>query len=152
MIYVINYDNGKRRNLYAKLDALRQPFEIGTNEVLALKADKIILPDTNNPFRALRRLHMMNLHSALRMYPRPLLGIGAGFLLMLKSCNAKPCFSFFPYDAKYSEEDDDWKIYDESGNEIGDNYFVNGKYFGVKSKNDKEINQAIIDFVNCEQE
>ncbi len=148
MIYVINYDKGKRKQLYAKLDALRQPFEIGANETIALKADKIILPDADSPFSALRRLHFLNLHSALRMYKKPVMGIGTGFLLMLKKCDEKTCFSFFPYEAKYFEERDVWEIYDEKGEKVRDKIFRNGRFFGVYDKNESLLNEALIEFVN----
>lgn len=148
MIYVINYDRSKRKQLYAKLDALRQPFEIGANETKALNADKIILPDTNNLHFALRKLHFMNLHSALRMFPRPILGIGVGFLLMLKKCESKACFSFFPYEAEFNFEKEKWEIFDEENRPLNESYFVNGRYSGICNYDEATLNKALIDFIN----
>ncbi len=148
MIYVINYNKSKRKQLYLKLEALNVDFEIGTNEVSALKAEKIILPDAENPLFALRKLHLLNLHSVLRMYPRPVLGIGAGFLLMLNKCEEKSCFAFFPYSAKFSEEKEKWEIFDETGNLLNKTFFKSDKYFGIIDFDHLQLNRVLIDFIN----
>ncbi len=150
MIYIINYGKGKRRGLSTLLETLNVEFEIGANEVRALNADKIILPDIASPEMALRRLSLMNLYSALKMFPRPILGIGAGFLIMLEKCNERSCLGFFPYSAQFDEENDAWKIFDSEKNHLNQTYFRNGRYFGICNNDDELVNKAVRDFVDFE--
>ncbi len=147
MIYVVNYDNSKRKNLYSKLEELDAEFEVGLNETQILKADKIILPETESPFKALKKIHFSNLHSVLRMFTGKILGVGSGFLLMLEKCNEKPCFGFFPFQGKYNERLDLWEVYDNTGSLRTDAIYCDDRFMGVLLMEESTIDEALKKFI-----
>lgn len=97
MIAIVDYGERPAYLLY-QLEKLgiEQKFTSVESEILA--ADRIILPDCKDLKRAVRRLHLLNLFSMLRMIKKPVLGIGNGFALMCEGTGFTSCegLGFFP--------------------------------------------------------
>jgi len=73
-------------------------FVMSNKETDILKADKLILPDCEDISSSIKKLHLLNLFSILRIIKNPILGIGTGMHLMTKSyknLNAA-CLGCFP--------------------------------------------------------
>ena len=106
MIIIIDYGDKNTRLVAEALKKLTSNFEISDNELKILKAEKIILPGEGDASDAVRRLHVMNLFSILRMVKKPVLGIGLGMQLMAnfsKDGNVS-CLGIFPGSAEEFKE------------------------------------------------
>jgi glutamine amidotransferase len=84
MTAVIEYGEQPAYLLY-QLEKLGVDLKYTSVESEILAADRIILPDCSDIKRALKRLHLLNLFSMLKMLKKPALGIGNGFSLMCDS-------------------------------------------------------------------
>ncbi len=104
MIAIVDYGERPAYLLY-QLEKLGidQKFTSVESEILA--ADRIILPDCKDLKRAVKRLHLLNLFSMLRMVNKPVLGIGNGFALMCEGTGVTSCegLGFFPLSVRLSE-------------------------------------------------
>ncbi len=97
--------------LTSTLSELGETFTITDNETEILKADKLILPNTNQLAKAVKQLHLLNLFSMLRMLNKPILGIANGMRLMCEFAKDEntACLGLFPVttckqDLTYNEE------------------------------------------------
>ncbi len=97
MTAIIDYGERPSYLLY-QLEKLGvdQKFTSVESEILA--ADRIILPDCSDIKKALKRLHLLNLFSMLRMIQKPVLGIANGFSLMCENPHVPGTsgLAFFP--------------------------------------------------------
>ncbi len=104
MIAIVDYGERPAYLLY-QLEKLgiNQKFTSVESEILA--ADRIILPDCKDLKRAVKRLHLLNLFSMLRMVKKPVLGIGNGFALMCEGTGVTSCegLGFFPLSVRLAE-------------------------------------------------
>ena len=82
MITIIDYNLGDINNLLIALTDLRIKYKVTKNENDIIGSDKIILPGTEEAFSAVRRLHLLNLFTVLRIIKKPVLGIGLGMQLL----------------------------------------------------------------------
>jgi len=110
MITIIDYDNTNSNEIAESLEKLSVEYIISNREPDILQADKLILPDSKDISSSIKKLHLLNLFSILRMLDKPILGIGTGMHLMTKSfkdINAA-CLGCFPVecstDAQNSRE------------------------------------------------
>jgi imidazole glycerol-phosphate synthase subunit HisH len=105
MITIIDYGNTNSKELKSALSELTGEIIISNKEADILKADKLILPDSEDFSASIRKLHLLNLFSVLRMIKKPSLGIGTGMHLMTKSyknINAA-CLGCFPVECRNYE-------------------------------------------------
>lgn len=97
MTAIIDYGERPAYLLY-QLEKLGvdQKFTSVESEILA--ADRIILPDCSDIKKALKRLHLLNLFSMLKMIKKPVLGIANGFSIMCESPHVPGTsgLAFFP--------------------------------------------------------
>ena len=84
MIALVDCGTGEVEAVAASLEKLHAEYKISNNEIFICNADKIIFPGAGIASLAMRKLHLNNLFSALRMIKQPMLGIGLGMQLM---CN-----------------------------------------------------------------
>lgn len=98
MISVIDYGIDNVAPLLKLIEGLNISFELTSSESAILRADKIILPNTNDIELALRQLHLLNLFTMLRVCKKPILGISAGMHLMCSHIKegGKSCLGIFP--------------------------------------------------------
>ncbi len=98
MVLILNYDKAESEKIAEVLSSLDIRFKISINETDVLKADKIILPDGKDAIRVIRKLHLMNLFSMLKMLKKPILGINMGMMLCCENIVGmeKVGLGFFP--------------------------------------------------------
>ena len=105
MITIIDYGNTNSNEIAESLENLSVDFVISNSESDILQATKLILPDSTDISSSIRKLHLLNLFSILRIIKKPILGIGTGMHLMTKSfkdINAT-CLGCFPVECKTEE-------------------------------------------------
>jgi len=98
MITIIDYGKTDANAIAESLKKLSVEFVISNRESDILQADKLILPDSKDISSSIKKLHLLNLFSILRILKKPILGIGTGMHLMTKSfkdINAA-CLGCFP--------------------------------------------------------
>ncbi len=147
MIYIIDYDKEGAENAARMVAQFSDDVKIGKNEMEIVGAEKVILPDTSFPKKALKKLHLFNLYSALRIYKKPILGIGAGFALMCNEFNEQNALGFFNCKAKGN--DSDYEVFDlENDKKIVEQKLTVSNYWGIPSLSDKEsVRQIVKEFV-----
>ncbi len=105
MITIIDYKNTNAKEIETFLSEVTSDIFISCNEADILKATKLILPDSTDISSSIKKLHLLNLFSILRIIKNPILGIGTGMHLMTKSfkdINAA-CLGCFPVECKTEE-------------------------------------------------
>lgn len=92
MIAVIDYGAGNIQSVLNALDDLTIDYKVTSREVDILNAEKVILPGVGEASFAMRKLHMNNLVTMLRVIKKPMLGICLGMqLLCEKSEEGNTC-------------------------------------------------------------
>jgi imidazole glycerol-phosphate synthase subunit HisH len=82
MITIIDYNLGSVENVAEALTLSGIKFKITRNENEIIGSDKIILPGTEEAYFAVKKLHLLNLFTVLRIVKKPVLGIGLGMQLL----------------------------------------------------------------------
>lgn len=92
MIAVIDYGAGNIQSVLNALDDIKIDYKVTSREVDILNAEKVILPGVGEASFAMRKLHMNNLVTMLRVIKKPMLGICLGMqLLCEKSDEGNTC-------------------------------------------------------------
>ena len=116
MIIIIDYGKTNSNEIAESLKKLSAEFLISNKETDILKADKLILPDCEDISSSIKKLHLLNLFSLLRIIKTPILGIGTGMHLMTKSyknLNAA-CLGCFPVECKTEETQQNVFVHEQS--------------------------------------
>ncbi len=102
MIALIDYGAGNVASVANALTELKHDFVITKNETEIIRAEKIIFPGVGEASFAMRKLHLLNLFSVLRMCVKPMLGICLGLQLMVEKSEEGnvACLGVFPGTAK----------------------------------------------------
>jgi glutamine amidotransferase len=82
MITIVDYEDSNATEVGECIKQLTNDFVVSNNEIDICRADKIIFPGNGNAFYAMKRLHLLNLFSVMRIIRKPILGIGLGMQLM----------------------------------------------------------------------
>lgn len=98
MVVVIDYEFGGAVHVAEALKKLNIDFICSKNEAEISKADKIILPGLEQAGKAVRKLHLLNLFTSMRIFKKPVLGIGLGMQLMSEFSKEGDvaCLGIFP--------------------------------------------------------
>jgi len=99
MIALVDYGNEKIDSLAEALNLLNANFTITQSESEIIHAEKIIFPGYGDAFNAIKKLHLTNLYSVLRICNKPMLGVCLGMQLMAdisKEGGKIPCLGLFP--------------------------------------------------------
>ncbi|MCP5061412.1 MAG: hypothetical protein GY936_02990 [Ignavibacteriae bacterium] len=136
MIVILKYSNNNEQEFSEIFKKLKLEYTFTLDESIIIKASHIILPDTNNLNKAVRKMQLMNLYSVLRMIKKPILGINNGFNLMCNNLTdiQKLGLGLFPIDSETCS----------SKNEVSNNI---GKINVLKKTNILE--QINIKSINC---
>jgi len=105
MITIIDHGKTSSNEIAESLKKLSVEFVISNKESDIIRANKLILPDSKDISSSIKKLHLLNLFSILRMVNKPILGIGTGMHLMTKSfkdTNAA-CLGCFPVECETEE-------------------------------------------------
>ncbi len=101
MITVIDYGINNTDQLAESLRYLNVEFKITRNEKDILNSKKVIISDAPDITKAVKKIHLFNLFSLLRIQKKPILGISLGMeLLCNKTDNNIACLGLIPLDAK----------------------------------------------------
>ena len=98
MITIVEYGDECTQVVASALKKITNDFLISRNETDICASDKIIFPGCGSPSAVMKKIHLLNLYSALRIVKKPMLGIGLGMQLMAdysKEGNF-PCLGLFP--------------------------------------------------------
>jgi len=118
MIAIINYGLNDTTYLTQMLSSLKIDFKITRDEREILDCDKVIISDSPSLSKAVKKIHLFNLFSILRMQNKPILGISLGLeLLCNKNEVGLACLGLIPVDSKErdineysSNQNINWKI------------------------------------------
>lgn len=98
MIAVVDLGKNNTLPLKSALREFTQDFIITSNEIEIFRSDKVILVGYGEASQGVKKLHLLNLFSVMRILKKPMLGIGLGMQLM---CNYSTegnvsCLGIFP--------------------------------------------------------
>ncbi len=82
MIAVIDYGAGNIQSVVNALSDINTDFIVTNKESDLLKCDKIIFPGVGEASFAVKKLHLLNLFTMLRIIKKPLLGICLGMQIL----------------------------------------------------------------------
>ncbi|NWF49007.1 MAG: hypothetical protein HXY49_00515 [Ignavibacteriaceae bacterium] len=84
MIAIIDFGEEHTSTLVSMLEKITSDFIVTSNEVEICRADKVILSAYGDASWGIKKLHLLNLFTVLRIIRKPMLGIDMGMHLM---CN-----------------------------------------------------------------
>lgn len=98
MVNVIDYEFGGASTVVDALNKLGIDYKCSKNESDIARAEKIILPGIEQAGKAVKKLHLLNLFTMLRISSKPILGIGLGMQLMSEFSKEGDvaCLGIFP--------------------------------------------------------
>ena len=82
MITIVDYGDVCTSEVVASIKKITDDFIISGNEVDICRSDKIIFSGCGSASAAMKKIHLLNLFSVLRIVKKPMLGIGLGMQLM----------------------------------------------------------------------
>lgn len=107
MIALVDYGNEKIDSIAEALKSLKADFKITQCESEIIRSEKVIFPGYGDAFHAIKKLHLTNLYSVLRICKKPMLGVCLGMQLMAdisKEGGKIPCLGVFPVIAERFDE------------------------------------------------
>lgn len=99
MITIVDYGDECTQKVASALKNITNDFVISRNEAGICRSDKIIFPGSGSPSAVMKKIHLLNLYSVLRIVKKPMLGIGLGMQLMADYSTEEgvfPCLGIFP--------------------------------------------------------
>ncbi len=84
MITVLNYNKDYADKIVNLLIDLGFPAQGGMNESMLCGSQQLIFPPSDEVGKVIKKIHLLNLYSMLRMVNKPVLGIGSGIEFMLE--------------------------------------------------------------------
>lgn len=128
MITVIDYGNTNAEEIADVLKSLSVKCNVSSSERGILIADKLILADCNDISSSIRKLHLLNLFSVLRIVKKPVLGIGTGMHLLTRAYSKfnAACLGCFPVECEAYKELSDSTIEEYQVNVIVESELLKG--------------------------
>ncbi|MEO8232654.1 MAG: imidazole glycerol phosphate synthase subunit HisH [Ignavibacteriota bacterium] len=110
MVTIIDYGDVCISKVAESIKNITYDFIISRNEVDICRSDKIIFAGCGSASEAMKKIHLLNLFSILRIIKKPILGVGLGMQLMADYSTEGnfSCLGFFPGTAiKYDNSIDE---------------------------------------------
>lgn len=82
MVTIVDYGDVCAADIEASIKKITDDYIVSRNEVDICRSDKIIFAGCGNAQTAMKKIHLLNLFSVLRIVKKPMLGIGLGMQLM----------------------------------------------------------------------
>lgn len=82
MVSIVDYGDVCTPEVTSAIKKLTDDFVVSKNEVDICRSDKIIFAGCGSASLAMKKIHLLNLFSVLRIVKKPMLGIGLGMQLM----------------------------------------------------------------------
>jgi imidazole glycerol-phosphate synthase subunit HisH len=149
MITIVDYGDVCTSEVAASIKETTNDFIVSSNEVDICRSDKIIFAGCGSAPAAMKKIHLLNLFSVLRILKKPMLGIGLGMQLMADYSTEGniSCLGIFPgtsvkFDDKLEKSDHKGlhkiKLCESSAlfNGIEDNteFYFNNSYYLPKNE------------------
>lgn len=149
MITIVDYGDACVLDVASALREITSDFVISKSEADIYKSDKIIFAGSGSAVAVMKKIQLLNLYSVLRLFKKPMLGIGLGMQLMADYSTEGnfPCLGLFPGTAiKFDEQINElsYKGFHQINfckssilfNGIGDKseFFFNNSYYLPKSE------------------
>lgn len=83
MITIIDFGDRNSVDVADAVSKLTKDYIVSGSEVDICEADKIIFPGCGKAPQVMKKIHLLNLFSVLRIIKKPMLGIGLGMQLMV---------------------------------------------------------------------
>lgn len=99
MLAIVDFGDINSKEVAEALKKITDDFIISSNEAEICRADKIIFPGAGSAQSAMKKIHLLNLFSVLRIIiDKPILGIGLGMQIMCEHTSEGnlPCLGIFP--------------------------------------------------------
>lgn len=98
MIALIDYGAGNVASVANALETLNEDYRITNQEAVICSSSKVIFPGVGEASFAVKKLHLLNLFTLLRVVKKPFLGICLGMQLMAESSTEGnvTCLGIFP--------------------------------------------------------
>lgn len=110
MVTIVDYGDVCTPAVAASIKNITDDFIVSNNEVDICRSDKIIFAGCGSASVAMKKIHLLNLFSVLRIVKKPMLGIGLGMQLMADYSTEGniSCLGIFPGTAiKFNEKLDE---------------------------------------------
>ena len=108
MIALVDYGHEQIESIAQALKALDVKFIITRSESEIISSKKVIFPGYGEASEAIKKLHLTNLYTVLRICKKPMLGVCLGMQLMAEMSTEGgniPCLGVFPVTAeKFKDE------------------------------------------------
>lgn len=99
MITIVDFGDINSKEVAEALKIITDDFVVSSNEVDICRADKIIFPGAGSAKDVMKKIHLLNLFSVLRIIiDKPMLGIGLGMQIMCEHTSEGnlSCLGIFP--------------------------------------------------------
>ena len=150
MIGIIDYGINDTSELSKKLEELEIDFIKTKKESEITACDKIILSDADDLSKAVKRLHLFNLFSFIRLMKKPVLGISLGMELLCGKFNGVSCLGIFATDIIDNSEFSGWRNVSLTAENLlfrgiennSEFYFENDYHINLNSSTVASVNNA----------
>lgn len=107
MLAIIDYNDPSVTEVVSSVKKITDDYLVTNNEFDICRSDKVIFPGSGSASVAMKKIHLLNLFSVLRIIKKPMLGIGLGMQIMADYSTEGnvSCLGIFPGTAvKFNEE------------------------------------------------
>ena len=160
MVTIIDYGDASISKVAESIKNITDDFIVSRNEVDICRSDKIIFAGSGSAAEAMKKIHLLNLFSVLRIVKKPMLGIGLGMQLMADYSTEGnfSCLGFFPGTAiKYDDSTDESSykgmhkinfckhsiLFD--GIDLNSEFYFNNSYYLPKNEDSTSLSKNNID-------
>jgi len=85
MLTVVNYDRESNKSLLNFLEEQNIDYKLTNDEFVVGNSSKVLLPNFTDFKSVLKKLQLSNLYNLLKIFKKPILGIGNGLILCCES-------------------------------------------------------------------
>ncbi|MBI5661793.1 MAG: imidazole glycerol phosphate synthase subunit HisH [Ignavibacterium album] len=99
MITIVDFGDINSREVAEALKKITDDYVVSSNEATICRADKIIFPGADSAKNVIKKIHLLNFFSVLRIIiDKPILGIGLGMQIMCEHTSEGnlSCLGIFP--------------------------------------------------------
>ncbi|HRN27891.1 MAG: imidazole glycerol phosphate synthase subunit HisH [Ignavibacteriaceae bacterium] len=160
MVTIIDYGDTCTSKVVESIKNITDDFIVSRNEVEICRSDKIIFAGCGSAAEAMKKIHLLNLFSVLRIVKKPMLGIGLGMQLMADYSTEGniSCLGFFSGTAiKYDDSINESaykgmhkiSFYKHSilfdGIDVNSEFYFNNSYYLPKNEDSTSLSKNNVD-------
>lgn len=160
MVTIIDYGDTCTSKVVESIKNITDDFIVSRNEVEICRSDEIIFAGCGSAAEAMKKIHLLNLFSVLRIVKKPMLGIGLGMQLMADYSTEGniSCLGFFSGTAiKYDDSINESaykgmhkiSFYKHSilfdGIDVNSEFYFNNSYYLPKNEDSTSLSKNNVD-------